>query len=81
MRVLLLAVAMALSLALLASPAFAANPHTSSPTGPPNQSCEDQVAQGGSQPPGFTNSAGFANAQSNYNPRSQYDVACYQVSH
>jgi hypothetical protein len=32
-----------------------------------------------SSPPGF-NTSGFANAQSKYNPISQYDVACYQVS-
>ena len=54
-------------------PAFAAsNP---SGTGPPNQSCEQQPTG----PPGF-NTAGFANAQNHYNPGSQYDVACYQVS-
>jgi hypothetical protein len=74
MRVLLAAVTMALTLAFVASPAFAAaNP---SGTGPPNQSCEEQP----SSPPGFK-TAGFANAQNHYNPGSQYDVACYQVSH
>jgi hypothetical protein len=57
----------------VAAPGFAAsNP---SGTGPPSQSCEEQP----SSPPGF-NTAGFANAQSVYNPGSQYDVACYQVS-
>jgi len=57
----------------VAAPGFAAsNP---SGTGPPSQSCEEQP----SSPPGF-NTAGFANAQSHYNPGSQYDVACYQVS-
>lgn len=67
--------AAALMLALSSGgPAFAvANP---SGTGPPNQSCEEQP----SSPPGFKTS-GFANAEERYNPGSQYDVACYQVSH
>lgn len=66
--------AMALMLALGSAPAFAAaNP---SGTGPPNQSCEEQP----SSPPGFK-TGGFANAEEHYNPGSQYDVACYQVSH
>ncbi|HEY8725915.1 MAG TPA: hypothetical protein VIL91_04350 [Gaiellaceae bacterium] len=57
----------------IVGPAFAAsNP---SGTGPPNQSCEEQS----SGPAGF-NTAGFANAGNHYNPGSQYDVACYQVS-
>jgi hypothetical protein len=56
-----------------AAPVFAAsNP---SHTGPPNQSCEEQP----SAPPGFA-TPGFSNAESHYNPGSQYDVACYQVS-
>jgi hypothetical protein len=56
-----------------AVPGFAAsNP---SGTGPPNQSCEDQP----SAPPGF-GKPGFSIAESPYNPGSQYDVACYQVS-
>ena len=66
--------AAALMLALSSAPAFAAaNP---SGTGKPNQSCEEQP----SSPPGF-NTAGFHNAQSHYNEGSQYDVACFQVSH
>jgi len=76
--------------ALPASAAFATNPHDGT-TGQPSQSCEEQPAG----PPGFTNSSGFANAQSRYanvpesgqgqetNPNavSQYDVACFQLSH
>ena len=66
--------AAALMLALSSAPAFAAaNP---SGQGKPNQSCEEQP----SSPPGF-NTSGFHNAQSHYNPGSQYDVACFQVSH
>lgn len=66
--------AVVLMLALGSVPAFAAaNP---SGTGPPNQSCEEQP----SSPPGFK-TGGFANAEEHYNPGSQYDVACYQVSH
>ena len=75
MRILLVAIAAALTLALLAAPAFAANPHGPGQTGKPNQSCEEQP----SSPPGF-NTSGFANAQSHYNPGSQYDVACFQKS-
>jgi hypothetical protein len=57
----------------VAGPAFpASNP---SGTGPPTQSCEAQPTG----PPGF-DTAGFANAKSHYNPGSQYDVTCYQVS-
>ena len=68
-------VAAALMLALGSAPAafLAANP---SGAGQPNQSCEKQP----SSPPGFK-SGGFANAEEHYNPGSQYDVACYQVSH
>jgi hypothetical protein len=66
--------AAALMVALSSTPAFAAsNP---SGTGKPNQSCEEQPTS----PPGFK-SGGFANAEEHYNPGSQYDVACYQVSH
>ncbi len=73
-RRLALVPAVALMLALGSAPAFAAaNP---SGTGPPNQSCEEQP----SSPPGFK-TGGFANAAAHYNPGSQYDVACYQVSH
>jgi len=72
MKRMLTALACAVALSV-AAPVFAAsNP---SGTGPPSQSCEEQP----SSPPGF-NTAGFANAESHYNPGSQYDVACYQVS-
>ena len=90
MRVLLLAVVIALLVALFAAPAFAAaNPNG---TGQPSQDCADQK----SSPSGF-GTGGFANAESKYaNPAdtgsqggtssgnskvvSQYDVACTQVS-
>ena len=56
-------------------PAYAAaNP---SGTGKPSQSCGSATAS--SEPHGFT-TAGFANAESHYNPGSQYDVACYQLT-
>jgi hypothetical protein len=64
-----LAVALAIPTGALAD----ANP---SGTGLPSQSCEEQPTG----PAGFDTS-GFANAQSQYNPISQYDVACYQLSH
>jgi len=74
--------------------ALADNPHSpANPNGPatgqPNQSAEDQIAAGGTQPAGF-NTGGFANAQTHYaagiehskNPKavSQYDVAAFQLS-
>ncbi len=72
-----------------AAPAFAAgNP---SGTGLPSQSCQDIVANGGTEPgnssssPGSpfneptSTSAGGTGGQ-HYNETSQYDVACYQVS-
>jgi hypothetical protein len=82
----LLAITSVLALVAVA-PALGANPH--GPPGQPNQSCETSSAE----PPGFTNSAGFENAESHYagaensptfggNPHavSQYDEACFQVS-
>jgi len=73
---------------VLAAPVFGANPPGGN--GQPNQSCEEQP----SGPPGF-NSGGFENvADAHYagngaaslnansgNAVSQYDVACFQVSH
>ncbi len=74
--------------------ALANNPHTTpGSTGQPNQSAEDQLAAGGTQPAGF-NTGGFANATTHYaNPDSkggtnsgnshvvsQYDVAAFQLS-
>ena len=61
-------------LALLVTGPIYAAPNPSG-TGPPNQECDEQP----SGPAGFDTS-GFANAESHYNPGSQYDVACYQVS-
>ena len=68
----LLTVACALALGAATPVLAASNP---SGHGPPTQSCEDKP----SSPPGFS-TGGFANAENHYNPRSQYDVACYQVS-
>jgi hypothetical protein len=87
MRVFLLAIVMALLLGLLAAPAFAANPHDSSP-GQPGKECGEKGAT--ASPQGFDTS-GFANAETKYagsqprnsnNPKSvsQYDVACFQVT-
>lgn len=69
--------------------AFAArNPST---TGLPNQSCQNVVAAGGTEPgnspaspgspfnePSATSSGGTGGAH--YNATSQYDVACFQVT-
>ena len=68
-----------------ATGALAADPHNqngSTSTGQPSQSCEEQP----SGPAGF-DTAGFAHAQTVYanvdgtHMVSQYDVACYQLSH
>jgi hypothetical protein len=67
------ALALAVGLAIPTGAVAAANP---SGTGLPSQSCEDQPIG----PAGF-NTDGFANAQSRYAPISQYDVACYRLSH
>ena len=86
MRVLLVAVVMAMLVALSAAPAFAAaNP---SGTGQPSQECGEETAT--HEPHGFT-TEGFENAESKYagsQPQnsnndksvSQYDVACFQTS-
>ena len=71
-RFLASAVALAVALAIPTGAIAAANP---SGHGLPSQSCEEQPMG----PPGFDTS-GFANAQGHYNPISQYDVACYQLS-
>ena len=90
MRVLMIAIVMALLLALLAAPAFAANPHDGA-TGQPGIECGDPGAT--SSPPGF-GSGGFENAEEHYagsegtpslasgNDKavSQYDVACFQLT-
>ena len=87
MRVLMLAIVMALLLALLAAPAFAIDPHEGDATGQPGKECSED----GPDTPGFL-SEGFMNiaephyAGSEKNPNqgnkdkavSQYDVACFQ---
>lgn len=68
----------------------AANP---SGTGPPSQSCQDIEAAGGHTPghassspgspfnePGINSANGGTGGQ-HYSEKSQYDVACFQVSH
>jgi hypothetical protein len=81
----------AIAIALTATaPALATgNP---SGTGPPNQSCQDIEATGGTTPghaasspgspfnePGINSPNGGIGGQ-HYNETSQYDVACYHVS-
>jgi hypothetical protein len=85
MRLIVVSAIAFVALALVVTPAFAANP---AGTGQPNQSCEDQP----SGPAGF-DSGGFATAEEHYagegehslnansgSAVSQYDVACFQVS-
>jgi hypothetical protein len=80
MRKLAMLIAVLVALSIAVAPSFAApNP---SGTGQPSQSCEEQT----SSPPGFM-TAGFAHAKTVYanidgtHRVSQYDVACYQLSH
>jgi hypothetical protein len=76
--------------ALPAAAAYADNPNGH--TGPPDQSCQDQLLSGGTTPghsasspgspfnePGFGSLNGGIGGQ-NYSESSQYDVACFQVS-
>ena len=89
----LLAAAAGLGL-FVSAPAVAvgANPHTTSPTGQPNQSCQDFSTTNepggpnhGMNQPQFLNIATLAYAgaqpQNSNNPQSvsQYDVSCFQV--
>ncbi len=89
-RLVLLAAGALRALALGATPVMAAaNP---SGTGPPSQSCQDQLTAGGMTPgnsassPGSPfNEPGFGSVNGgtgglHYSANSQYDVACYQVS-
>jgi hypothetical protein len=67
----------------------AGNPNPGNPngTGPPSQSCQSQPSSPGnaSSSPGapFNEPSGSnpgGTGGQNYSPKSQYDVACYQVS-
>ena len=81
----------ALALSVVAGPAAAGNPSPTG-TGPPSQSCQDQLTIGGMTPgnaanspgspfnePGFGSQFGGTGGL-NYSEKSQYDVACYQVT-
>jgi hypothetical protein len=63
-------------------------------TGPPSQSCQDQLSAGGTTPghsasspgspfdePGFGSQPNGGTGGLNYSEKSQYDVACYHVNH
>jgi hypothetical protein len=80
------------ALALAGAPAAFAGGGNPSGTGPPSQSCQDQLNSGGTTPgnsasspgspfnePGFGSVNGGTGGQ-HYSPKSQYDVACYHVS-
>lgn len=77
--------------------AFAAVPAAATSTGnrgQPNQACGTDPGQSPVEPRGFTDSAGFANAEQhyagsegtpsaangNFHAVAQYDVACFQLS-
>jgi len=89
MRKLMLAMTLALALMGSTVASAARNP---SGTGPPSQSCQEIEAEGGRTPghsasspgspfnePGINSENGGTGGQ-HYSEKSQYDVACYQVS-
>ena len=91
-RFIVAAIASLIVAAFAAGPAAAANPHQGGATGQPGLECGDEGAT--SEPAGFTDSAGFANAEDHYagsegtpseangnsHAVSQYDVACFQFT-
>jgi hypothetical protein len=93
MRRALATVALSAAMGLVgAGSASAAGNPSPTGTGPPSQSCQDQVAAGGTEPghaasspgspfnePSGTNPGGIGGQH--YNEMSQYDVACYHLSH
>jgi hypothetical protein len=91
MRAFLLAAVASLALAATASTTALAARNPSG-TGPPSQSCQEIEAEGGRTPghaanspgspfnePGINSENGGTGGQ-HYSEKSQYDVACYQVS-
>lgn len=91
-RLLVAVVAGLLALGVLAPAAFAGGGNPSG-TGPPSQSCQTIEATGGTTPghasssPGSPfnepeiNSENGGTGGQHYSEMSQYDVACYHVSH
>ena len=78
--------------AAVGTPVAIAGAGNPSGTGPPSQSCQDQLTAGGTTPghaasspgspfnePGFGSPNGGTGG-ANYSPNSQYDVACFHVS-
>lgn len=91
-RLLIVVVAGLLALGVLAPAALAGGGNPSG-TGPPSQSCQTIEAEGGTTPghasssPGSPfnepelNSENGGTGGQHYSEKSQYDVACYHVSH
>lgn len=91
-RFLIVVVAGVLALGVLAPAALAGGGNPSG-MGPPNQSCQTIEAEGGTTPGHASSSPGspFDEPEINtekggtggqhYSEKSQYDVACYHVSH
>jgi hypothetical protein len=90
-RLLLSIIGAALALSVVAGPAAAGNPSLTG-TGPPSQSCQDQLTNHGTTPgksagspgspfnePGLGSQLGGTGGL-HYSANSQYDVACYQVT-
>ncbi|MBS1882431.1 MAG: hypothetical protein JSS97_05685 [Actinobacteria bacterium] len=91
-RLLIVVVAGLLALGVMAPAALAGGGNPSG-TGPPSQSCQTIEAEGGTTPGHASSSPGspFNEPELNsekggtggqhYSEKSQYDVACYHVSH
>ncbi len=65
---------------------LALNPHEEGQTGQPGKTCCDEGAElapgnSANSPGSPFNEAGSGTGGQHYNENSQYDVACYQVSH
>lgn len=90
-RLIAVTVASAAFVAVAPTGALAAANPSPTGTGPPSQSCQDITAAGGTEPGNAVSSPGSpfneptlttpgGTGGLNYSPKSQYDVACYQVS-
>ncbi len=93
MRRLVAVIGTAVAFGALGTSAAVAGGGNPSGTGPPNQSCQDQLTSGGRTPghsasspgspfdePGFGPAPNGGTGGQHYSAKSQYDVACYHVS-
>jgi hypothetical protein len=90
---LLVLISTAVAVGTVSTPVAVAGGGNPSGTGPPSQSCQTQLTNGGSTPghsanspgspfdePGFGPAPNGGTGGQHYSQNSQYDVACYHVS-